>query len=492
MKVLLEHSVNEGGCPTAYFYKGLSFLHEAHFPRKALTPMKPVSPESAGYIHGMVNDYSKTNYIDNRVFSKADIKRGLRNKDGTGVMAGVTQIGNVYGYYMEDGEKKPMYGKLIYRGINVEDLIRGFANENRFGFEETAYLLLMGKLPNREQLAGFNSVMDEFRPLPHMFSEDMIIKNPSRDIMNKLARSVLTLYSYDIDPETRTLENELRLAMQLIARTPMIISHAYAAKRCYFDKESLYLHRAMPEHSTAENILASIRPDQHYTDDEAKLLDLCLVLHAEHGGGNNSTFTCRVVSSSYTDIYASIAAAVGSLKGPRHGGANIRSKQLGDVISAEVKDWKDDDEIRNVIARVLRKELYDHSGLMYGMGHAIYTLSDPRAKVLRQFARSLAEKKGMADKLDLIESVERLTPEVFASAKGNGKPLCANVDLYSGFVYQMLGIPEEMYTPLFATARMLGWCAHRIEEIYCNPGKIIRPAYKAIVPVQPFVPLNDR
>ncbi len=453
---------------------------------------QPAFSSSAAYIHGLTNDYSRTNYIDSRIYEKADIKRGLRNQDGTGVMAGVTQIGTVHGYYVEDGEKKPMQGKLIYRGINVEDLIRGFASENRFGFEETAYLLLMGKLPNQEQLDGFQSVMDDFRPLPHMFSEDMIIKNPSRDIMNKLARSILTLYSYDDDPESRTLENELRLAMQLIARTPMIVSHAYAAKRCYFDKESLYLHRAMPGHGTAENILASIRPDQQYTDQEAKLLDLCLVLHAEHGGGNNSTFTCRVISSSYTDIYSSIAAAVGSLKGPRHGGANIRSKQLVDVIGSEVRDWKDDDEIKYVIARVLNKELYDRSGLVYGMGHAIYTLSDPRAEVLKKFARSLAETKGMGDELDLIESVERLTPEVFAAVRGSKKFLCGNVDLYSGFVYQMLGIPEEMYTPLFATARMLGWCAHRIEEIYCNPGKIIRPAYKAIVPVQAFVPLKDR
>jgi citrate synthase len=280
--------------------------------------------------------------------------------------------------------------------------------------------------------------------------------------------------------------------MQLIARTPMIISHAYAAKRCYFDKGSLYLHRAMEGKGTAENILAATREDQQYTDEEAKLLDLCLTLHAEHGGGNNSTFTCRVISSSYTDIFSSIAAAVGSLKGPRHGGANIRCKELNDVIAQEVRDYNDDDEIKHVLARVLKKELYDHSGLIYGMGHAIYTLSDPRAKMLKRFARNLAEKKGMSDRLNLIESVERLTPEVFASVKGSDKPMCANVDLYSGFVYDMLNIPEDLYTPLFATARMVGWCAHRIEEIYCNPGKIIRPAYKAIVPVQPFVPLDDR
>ena len=453
---------------------------------------RELSQSTAEYVRGMSEQYSSINYIDNKVYEKYDIKRGLRNKDGTGVMAGASKVGTIHGYYMEDGEKVPMEGKLIYRGINVEDLIRGFARENRFGFEETAYLLLMGKLPNRQQLEGFNAAMDEMRPLPHMFSEDMIIKAPSSDIMNKLGRAVLTLYSYDEDPETRTLENELRLAMQLIARTPMIISHAYAAKRCYFDKDSLYLHRAMPGHGAAENILAATRKDQSFTDDEAKLLDLCLVLHAEHGGGNNSTFTCRVVSSSHTDIFSSIAAAVGSLKGPRHGGANIRCKQQQDMIANEVRDYKDDEEIKHVLRRILHKEVFDYSGLVYGMGHAVYTLSDPRAKILKKFARNLAEKKGLADRLDLVESVERLTPEVFKEEKGLEKPMCANVDLYSGFVYSMLGIPEELYTPLFATARMLGWCAHRMEEIYCNPGKIIRPAYKAIAPKRPFVALDDR
>ncbi len=453
---------------------------------------REISQDTLGYIHGLSEHYNRLNYIDGRVYEKFDIKRGLRNKDGTGVMAGVTKVGTIHGYYMEDGEKIPTEGKLIFRGINVEDLIRGFAREKRFGFEETAYLLLMGKLPNKDQLEGFNKAMDEMRPLPHMFSEDMIIKAPSHDIMNKLGRAVLTLYSYDEDPETRTLENELRLAMQLIARTPMIISHAYAAKRCYFDKDSLYLHRAMPGHGAAENILAATRKDQSYSLDEAILLDLCLVLHAEHGGGNNSTFTCRVVSSSHTDIFSSIAAAVGSLKGPRHGGANIRCKQQQDMIAEEVRDYKDDDEIKYVLRRILHKELFDYSGLIYGMGHAVYTLSDPRARILKRFARSLAEQKGLAERLDLVEAVERLTPEVFREEKGIEKPMCANVDLYSGFVYNMLDIPEELYTPLFATARMLGWCAHRMEEIYCNPGKIIRPAYKAVTPKQPFIPLADR
>ena len=349
----------------------------------------------------------------------------------------------------------------------------------------------MGQLPNRAQLEQFQRAMDEMRPLPHMFTEDMIIKAPSQDIMNKLGRSILTLYSYDDDPETMTLENQLRLAMQLIARTPMIVAHGYAAKRCYFDKASLYIHRAQPGKGTAENILAAIREDQQYTEEEARLLDLCLMLHAEHGGGNNSTFTCRVISSSYTDIFSSIAAAVGSLKGPRHGGANIKCKQMMDYIAQTVKDWKDDDEVAACIANLLRGRGYDHSGLVYGMGHAVYTLSDPRAKVLKRFSRTLAEKRGMGDRLELIERVERITPQVFSAVTGKEKIMCANVDLYSGFVYDMLGIPEELYTPLFATARMVGWCAHRMEEIFSG-SRIIRPAYKAVGPKNPFVPLDDR
>jgi citrate synthase len=444
------------------------------------------------YLHALSGDFQKYNYIDPTIYQRADIKRGLRNRDGSGVMAGVTEVGSVYGFTMEDGERIPIEGRLIYRGINVENLIHGFISENRFGFEETAYLLLIGDLPNQRQLDQFNQIMDEYRPLPHMFSEDMIIRNPSKDIMNKLGRSVLTLYSYDDDPETRTIENELRLALQLIARTPMIISHAYAAKRCYFDKDSLYLHRAIPGKGAAENILAAIRKDQSYSPLEAKLLDLCLVLHAEHGGGNNSTFTCRVISSSHTDIYSSIAAAVGSLKGPRHGGANIRCKQMLDVLSNEIRDWKDDEEITANLIRVLHGEIGDGSGLIYGMGHAVYTLSDPRSKILKHFARSLAQEKGMEADLDLVEAIERLAPQAIRSVKPSDKPVCANVDLYSGFVYSMLNIPEELFTPLFAAARMVGWCAHRMEEIYTSPGKIIRPAYKAIGKPRGFVPLAER
>ena len=421
-----------------------------------------------------------------------DVKWGLRNADGTGVITGLTQVGSVQGYYIEDGEKIPMPGKLYYRGISVEDLIQGFVSENRFGFEETAFLLLLGRLPNREELEKFTQLLSQLRPLPAMFTEDMILKAPSQNVMNKIARSVLALYSSDDQAEVMTLENELRQAISLVARTPMIVAHAYAAKRCYFDHDSLYLHRSQDGLSLAENFLYAVRKDNLFTPSEAKLLDLCLVLHAEHGGGNNSAFTCRVISSSHTDFYSSIAAAVGSLKGPRHGGANIKAKQMLDVIRENVRDWKDDGEVSDVLSRIVRKELGDGSGLIYGMGHAIYTMSDPRAVILKKFARELAQEKDMTDQLDLIESVERLSPGVFARETGHDKMLCANVDLYSGFVYQMLGIPEELFTPLFATARMVGWCAHRLEEVYTPGNKIIRPAYKAVGPKKPFVPLSLR
>lgn len=448
--------------------------------------------EAQQFLSELTRIYPDNNKISRSQDYHADIKWGLRNNDGTGVMAGLTQVGSVQGYYIEDGEKVPMPGKLFYRGISVEDLIQGFVSENRFGFEETAFLLLMGRLPNREELDKFTGLLSALRPLPPMFTEDMILKAPSANVMNKIARSVLALYSYDDEAEVMTLENELRQAISLIARTPMIVAHAYAAKRCYFDGDSLYLHRAQDGLSLAENFLYAVRKDNRFTESEARLLDLCLVLHAEHGGGNNSAFTCRVISSSHTDFYSAIAAAVGSLKGPRHGGANIRAKQMLDVVAENVKDWKDDDEVASVLSRIIHKELGDGSGLIYGMGHAIYTMSDPRSVILRKFAATLAEEKGMSDQLALVHSVERLAPIVFSRETGHDKLLCSNVDLYSGFVYQMLDIPEELYTPLFATARMVGWCAHRLEEVYTPGNKIIRPAYKAVAPKRPFVPLALR
>ena len=446
---------------------------------------------SMDFIKSLCGEFEKHNRIDPAYYEKWDVKRGLRNADGTGVLAGITQIGNVLGYYVQDGERFPMEGRLIYRGIDLGDLVDGFMSENRFGFEETAYLLLFGALPTREQLKLFQRALSVHQPLPPMFTEDMILRAPSADVMNKLARSVLSLYSYDDAPEDRSLESELGKAIALIARLPTIAAHAYAAKRHYYDDESLYLHRPQEGLGVAENFLYSVRHDNQFTQEEARLLDLCLVLHAEHGGGNNSAFACRVLSSSGTDFYSSIAAAVGSLKGPRHGGANKKVMEMFGYIEYGVKDWRDEDEIRSYLGRILRREAGDGSGLIYGMGHAIYTLSDPRAVLLKKFAKSLAAKKGVLDEFELYEAVERLTPEVL-SASGQRKVVCANVDLYSGLVYKMMGIPQELYTPLFAVARVVGWCAHRIEEVY-NPGnKIIRPAYKAVAPARPFIPLDQR
>ena len=451
------------------------------------------SQSNAAFIHSLCGEFQKHNQIDPSLYQRFEVKRGLRNADGTGVLAGITQIGNVQGYYMQDGEKTAMPGRLIYRGIDVEDLIRGFMSEHRFGFEETAYLLLLGSLPTREQLDAFTRALAEYRTLPDRFTEDMILSAPSHDVMNKLARSVLALYSYDSDPDNNGIENELRQAMQLIARFSTIVAHAFAAKRHYFDNDSLYLHRPQDDLSVAQNFLHSIRRDNRYTEEEARLLDLCLVLHMEHGGGNNSAFACRVLSSSGTDIYSSIAAAVGSLKGPRHGGANKKVMEMFSYIESEVKDWKDDGQIRDYLVKLLRKEGGDRSGLIYGMGHAVYTLSDPRAVILKRFAKKLAAKdEQMLAEFELFEAVERLTPEVFRDITGNEKVICAHVDLYSGLVYKMLGIPEELYNPLFAVARIVGWCAHRVEEVY-NPGnKIIRPAYKAVAPRRQFIPLDSR
>ena len=447
---------------------------------------------SMDFIKSLCGEFEKHNRIDPAYYEKWDVKRGLRNADGTGVLAGITQIGNVLGYYVQDGERFPMEGRLIYRGIDLGDLVDGFMSENRFGFEETAYLLLFGALPTREQLKLFQRALSVHQPLPPMFTEDMILRAPSADVMNKLARSVLSLYSYDDAPEDRSLESELGKAIALIARLPTIAAHAYAAKRHYYDDESLYLHRPQEGLGVAENFLYSVRHDNQFTQEEARLLDLCLVLHAEHGGGNNSAFACRVLSSSGTDIYSAIAAAIGSLKGPRHGGANKKVMEMFGYIEDGVKDWRDEDEIRSYLSRILHKEAGDGSGLIYGMGHAIYTLSDPRAVLLKRFARSLAETKGMLDEFELFERVERLTPEVLRTVKWEEKVVCANVDLFSGLVYKMMGIPMELYTPLFAVARMVGWCAHRIEEV-CQPAnRIIRPAYKAVAPMRAFVPLDQR
>lgn len=355
------------------------------------------------FIKSKAEDLKAINAIDKSYYEKKNIKRGLRNADGTGVIAGVTKVCNVQGYYVQDGEKMPMNGKLIYRGINMQQIVEGFIKEKRFGYEETAYLLLFGELPNRQQLEDFNKILAEFRELPPRFTEDMVLPAPSRDIMNKLERSILALYSYDPDPEPTTLEKELRQALQLIARCPVIVAHAYAAKKHYFDKKSLYLHRPQEDMSLAENFLYSIRQDNQFTPEEAHLLDLCMVVHAEHGGGNNSAFSCRCLSSTGTDIYSSIAAAVGSLKGPRHGGANKKVMEMFSFIERDVKDWRDEEELSDYLRKIIRGETGDGSGLVYGMGHAIYTLSDPRAVTLKRVAKALAAKKGMQEEFELFE-----------------------------------------------------------------------------------------
>ncbi len=420
-----------------------------------------------------------------------DIKRGLRNADGTGVMVGCTKIGSVQGYSIIDGEKNPMEGRLFYRGYDIMDLIDGFTREQRFGFEEIAYLLLLGRLPTRTEYEAFRTLLSDTMALPDGFTEDMILKAPSANIMNKLARSVLALYSYDDNPDSTELRNMVRQCIQLVARFPMIVAHAYATKVHYFDGGSLVLHRPVPEYSIAENFLATTRLDSKFTEEEARLLDLCLVIHAEHGGGNNSAFTCRVLSSSGTDTYSAIAAAVGSLKGPKHGGANQRVAAMFEEIKANVGDWKDDEEVSAYLEKILNKEAGDGSGLIYGIGHAIYTRSDPRATVLKRAARSLAEKTGLAQELDLLESIERLSPCVFARVTGSDKTMCANVDFYSGLVYRMLNIPEDLFTPIFAIARIAGWCSHRIEEVMTS-NRIIRPAYKSLNLYRPYVSMRDR
>ena len=439
----------------------------------------------------LCNEFRANNKIPPEKFELYQVKRGLRNPDGTGVMAGLTLICNVHGYLINDSEKVPDKGKLTYRGIDVTSIVEGCVKENRFGYEEVVWLLLFGKLPTKDQLERFCKVLNNSRELPEYFAEDMIIKAPSKNVMNKMARSVLALYSYDDNPEDSSLENNMHQAIQLIARMPTIMTYAYQVKRRHFDKESMYFHPLDPNHSTAEAILNAIRPDRQFTDEEAKLLDLCMILHAEHGGGNNSTFTARVLSSSGTDIYSTISAAIGSLKGPKHGGANHRVMMMMQDLMEHVENWNSDDEVGSYLERIVKKEVGDRSGLIYGMGHAIYTLSDPRAVILKEKAQKLAQEKGMMDKFSLFERVERLSPDVFAKVKGDTKVISANVDFYSGLVYEMLGIPSDLYTPMFATSRIAGWCAHRIEEMTTG-GRIIRPAYRSLSKGQKYIPLEER
>lgn len=431
------------------------------------------------------------NNINNDYYNRYDVKRGLRNSNGTGVLVGLTQIGEVHGYIIDEGEKIPVAGRLSYRGINIHDIVQGFQAEDRHGFEEICYLLLFGELPNSTNLTKFYEILGQYRTLPEGFVRDMILKAPSKDIMNKLARSVLACYSYDNNPDDTRIKNVLRQSIELIAQFPTMVAYAYQAMAHYHHNKSLFIHKPKPELSTAENFLMMIRQDGQYTKTEADLLDLSLVLHAEHGGGNNSAFVSRVITSSGTDTYSAIAAAVGSLKGPKHGGANIKVLKMLKNIKENVSNWSDQEEVQWYLEKILMREAFDKSGLIYGLGHAVYTMSDPRTALLKQKAYELALEKNLEDEYNLYSTIEQLAPKVFAKVKNNSKEMCINVDFYSGFVYSMLGIPLELSTPIFAVSRIAGWCAHRIEELV-SVKTIIRPAYKSISSRKPYVLLKER
>ena len=444
-----------------------------------------------GYVSELCGDIRNAYTIDSDQYKNHAIKRGLRNDDGTGVMAGVTRVGSVQGYYMQDGGRVPLPGKLYYRGIDVEDIIAEHTAMGTFGFEEVAYLLLIGSLPNKKQFEQFDAVLSRARMLPQNFTEDMILKAPSKNVMNKLARSVLALYSYDENPDDISIENLVRQSIELVGRFPVIVANAYAVKRHHFDGKSLYLHVPRENLSVSENFLRMLRKDKAYTEEEAHLLDLMLILHAEHGAGNNSTFACRVLSSSGTDTYSAISAAVNSLKGPLHGGANSKVMEMFRDITENVHDYKDDDELKAYLEKIMDGSVGDGSKKIFGLGHAVYTLSDPRAELIKKYAADMAEKKGYGEQFQLMQDVERLGIPIIMERKKLSVPICANVDMYSGLVYKMLGIPEDLYTPLFAIARIAGWCSHRIEEVMtCS--KIIRPAYRAAFEQEPYIPIYER
>lgn len=445
----------------------------------------------AALIRKLAADSAANNRIDPALYKKYNVKRGLRNDDGTGVLVGLTEVGEVFGYIMDDAERVPSEGRLFYQGIEINDLVNGFYNEKRFGFEETAYLLLFGELPTPKQLHLFEKLLVSYRDLPLNFTEDMILKAPSPEIMNKLARTVLALYPYDPDPESIEVENIIRQCTQLIARFPVLVSYGFMAKRHYVDKKSLYLHAPKESYNTAQSILGMIRPDGQFTELEARVLDLALVLHAEHGGGNNSTFVTHAVTSTGSDTFSVIAAAIGSLKGPQHGGASGKAYAMMQDLAKHVKTWRNEMEIADYLTRILQGEAFDRSGLIYGIGHAVYTLSDPRTKLLRDYARALAYESGEEELYELYLLTERIAPEVFRTVKQPDKVVCANVDFYAGFVYSMLGIPPELFTPMFAVSRIAGWSAHRIEEIVSG-NRIIRPAYKSVQKRRSYVTMGDR
>lgn len=434
-----------------------------------------ITPE----IMRLANMSEQAGIIDTELFTKYDVKRGLRDLNGKGVLAGLTNISDVRANKIVDGVQVPTHGKLFYRGYNVQDLVNGFSADGRFGFEEVTYLLLFDKLPDKKELEDFTKLLNSYRSLPTSFVRDIIMKAPSNDMMNTLARCVLTLYSYDDRADDTSLPNVLRQCLQLIALFPMLSIYGYQAYNHYHNGESLYIHQPQPHLSNAENILHILRPDNKYTPLEAKVLDIALILHMEHGGGNNSSFTTHVVTSSLTDTYSVIAAAIGSLKGPRHGGANIKVVQMFDEMMSVLKDWEDEEEVAAYLKKLLNKEAFDHAGLIYGVGHAVYSKSDPRAVIFKNFVEKLSMEKGLEKEFNLYSLVERLAPQVISGERQIYKGVSVNVDFYSGFVYNMLGLPQELFTPIFAIARIVGWSAHRMEEL-ANNGKIIRPAYKPI------------
>lgn len=438
----------------------------------------------------LYDNITKINSVDPELYERYPVKRGLRNSDGSGVIAGVTNISNVHGYLMSEGDKIPDEGKLTFRGYDIYDLLGG-DEDKRFRFEEIAYLLLMGELPTQSQLDFFISRLDAHRDLPDGFTASKIMSTPSRDIMNLLSRSVLMLYADDPNAEDRSYEHEISTAMQLISRLPRAMVLAYYAKRAAFFGESMIMHRFIPGESTAETVLSMLRPDRQYTAEEARMLDIMMCLHAEHGGGNNSTFTCRVLSSADTDPYSAYAGAIGSLKGVKHGGANHQVLAMQKEIKENVADWENEDEVAAYIAKIVNKEAFNHTGLIYGMGHAVYTKSDPRAVVCKKFATKLAEGTEYEAELNLLKMIERLSPEVILREKGTKKDMCANVDMYSGFVYSLLGIPTDLITPLFACSRMAGWSAHRFEELVSGK-RIIRPAYKTNAQAKVYKPIAER
>ena len=439
----------------------------------------------------LANMAREADIIDSELFTKYDVKRGLRDLNGKGVLAGLTNISDVRATEIIDGVSRPAVGRLFYRGYDVKDLVNGFSSDDRFGFEEITFLLLFAKLPTQKELDEFKMLLAKYRSLPTSFVRDIIMKAPSSDMMNTLARSVLTLYSYDDRADDVSLPNVLRQCLQLISLFPMLSIYGYQAYCHYHDGQSLFIHQPDASLSMAENILHILRPDSSYTPLEAKLLDIALVLHMEHGGGNNSSFTTHVVTSSLTDTYSVIAAAIGSLKGPRHGGANIKVVQMFEEMKRQIRDWEDEDEVSDYLLKLLHKEAFDHAGLIYGVGHAIYSKSDPRAVIFKSFVEKLSVEKGLHKEFALYSLVERLAPELISKERQMYKGVSINVDFYSGFVYHMLGLPMELYTPIFAIARISGWSAHRMEEL-ANNGKIIRPAYKPISEDLTYVDIDKR